>query len=97
MKNGAATLAANFDKATVKATLADLATLEGSIDGSMFSGTNATVGDNAHGLTSGGKFSGSFDGGFYGAKAAEAGATFDFASTNGGAFRGAFGGAKEKP
>ncbi len=97
LENGAATLAANFDKATVKATLDELATLEGSIDGSMFSGTKATVGVNAHGLTSGGKFSGSFDGGFYGAKAAEAGATFDFASTNGGAFRGAFGGAKEKP
>ncbi len=97
LKNGAATLAADFNKATVKATLTDLATLEGSIDGSMFSGTKATVGANAHGLTSGGKFSGSFDGGFYGAKAAEAGAIFDFESTNGGAFRGAFGGAEEKP
>ena len=50
----------------------------------MFSGSKATVGANAHGLTSGGKFSGSFDGGFYGAKAAEAGAIFDFDSTNGG-------------
>ena len=96
MKNGAATLSANFDKATVKATLTDLATLEGSIDGSMFSGTKATVGANAHGLTSGGKFSGSFDGGFYGTKAAEAGAIFDFESTNAGAFSGAFGGAKEQ-
>ena len=96
LKNGAATLAADFNKATVKATLADLATLEGSIDGSMFSGTKATVGANAHGLTSGGKFSGSFDGGFYGAKAAEAGAIFDFDSTNGGSFRGAFGGAKKE-
>ena len=96
LENGAATLAANFDKATVKATLDDLATLEGSIDGSMFSGTKATVGANAHGLTSGGKFSGSFDGGFYGAKAAEAGAIFDFDSTNGGSFRGAFGGAKKE-
>ena len=73
-----------------------MAILEGSIDGSMFSGTKATVGANAHGLTSGGKFSGSFDGGFYGAKAAEAGAIFDFDSTNGGSFRGAFGGAKEE-
>ena len=95
LENGAAKLAANFDKATVKATLDDLATLEGSIDGSMFSGTKATVGVNAHGLTSGGKFSGSFDGGFYGTKAAEAGAIFDFDSTNGGAFRGAFGGNKQ--
>ena len=96
LENGAATLAADFNKATVKATLADLATLDGSIDGSMFSGTKATVGANLHGLTSGGKFSGSFDGGFYGAKAAEAGAIFDFDSTNGGSFRGAFGGAKKE-
>ena len=96
LENGAAKLAANFDKATVKATLDDLATLEGSIDGSMFSGTKATVGVNDHGLTSGGKFSGSFDGGFYGTKAAEAGAIFDFDSTNGGSFRGAFGGAKKE-
>ena len=66
LENGAATLAADFNKATVKATLTDLATLDGSIDGSMFSGTKATVGANAHGLTSGGKFSGSFNGGFYG-------------------------------
>ena len=97
LKNGDATLAADFNKATVKATLTDLATLEGSIDGSMFSGTKATVGANAHGLTSDGKFSGSFDGGFYGTKAAEAGAIFDFESTDAGAFRGAFGGAKEQP
>ena len=97
LENGAAKLTADFNKATVKATLTHLATLEGSIDGSMFSGTKATVGANAHGLTSGGKFSGSFDGGFYGAKAAEAGAIFDFDSTNGGSFRGAFGGAKEQP
>ena len=97
LENGAAKLTADFNKATVKASLTDLATLEGSIDGSMFSGTKATVGANANGLTSGGKFSGSFDGGFYGAKAAEAGAIFDFDSTNGGSFRGAFGGAKEQP
>ena len=97
LKNGAALLKADFDKAEITATLKDLAKLEGTIDGSMFSGSKATVGANAHGLTSGGKFNGSFDGGFYGAEAAEAGAIFDFDSTNGGSFRGAFGGAKEQP
>ncbi len=96
LEDGAAELMADFNKATIKATLTDLATLEGSIDGSAFSGTKATVGANAHGLTSGGKFTGSFDGGFYGAEAAESAGIFDFSSTNGGAFRGAFGGAKDE-
>ena len=94
--DGDAMLTADFAKATITATLTDLATLEGSIDGSMFSGTKATVASsNSHGLTGGGKFTGSFDGGFYGAKAAESAGIFDFSSTNGGAFTGAFGGAKQ--
>ena len=37
---------------------------------------------------------GEFSGGFYGAKAAEAGGIFEFSSESSGAFRGAFGGAR---
>ena len=96
LEDGPAELTADLDKATITADLTGLAMLEGTIDGSMFSGTKATVGaDNIHGLTPGGKFDGSFDGGFYGTKAAESAAIFDFASESSGAFRGAFGGAKE--
>ena len=98
LEHGAAMLGANFGKATITATLTGLATLEGAIDGNMFSGTKATVmGGNPRGLDSDGEFTGSFGGGFYGAKAAEAGGIFDFTSedSEAGAFRGAFGGDKE--
>ena len=95
LENGASMLEANLDKATLKATLTGLATLEGKIDGSSFKGAKATVAaDNMHGLTPGGSFDGMFAGGFYGPKAAEAGGIFDFSSDASGAFRGAFGGAK---
>ncbi len=94
LDHGAATLTANFDKATIEADLDGLATLEGAISDSGFSGTDAS--DIAHSsLASGGSFEGSFSGDFYGSKAAEAGGIFDFASDGSGAFRGAFGGAKE--
>ena len=94
--DGDAELKADFDKDQITADLTGLAKLEGSIAGSMFSGTKATVASsNSHGLTGGGKFTGSFDGGFYGAEAAESAGIFDFSSTNGGAFTGAFGGAKQ--
>ena len=90
--NGTATLTANLDKATLKATLMDLATLEGTLDDNMFSGTKATVtAANVHGLNAG-AFTGEFSGGFYGDKAVEAGGIFDFESTSNGAFRGSFGG-----
>ena len=95
LEHGAATLGADFTKATIKATLGGLATLEGAIDTNMFSGTKATVMDNdPHGLVSDGKFTGSFSGGFYGAKAAEAGGVFAFTSEDAeaGEFSGAFGG-----
>ena len=95
LEHGAAELTADFAKATLKAALMGLAMLEGTLDGSMFSGTKATVGANDHGLTSGGKFTGEFSGGFYGEKAVEAGSIFDFSSTSSGAFRGALGGRKE--
>ena len=91
--NNAATLDADFTKATITATLTGLATLEGAIDTNTFSGTKATVGTNMYNLDSTGKFMGSFSGGFYGSKAAEAGGVFDFTSEDNeaGAFRGAFG------
>ena len=95
LEHGAATLDADFSKATIEATLAGLATLEGTVDTNTFSGTKATVmAEDPHGLDSDGKFTGSFSGGFYGTKAAEAGGVFDFTSEDAeaGAFRGAFGG-----
>ena len=99
LTSGDAALEADFTKATIKATLMGLATLEGAIDTNTFSGTKATaMAGDPHGLDSDGKFTGSFSGGFYGTKAAEAGGVFDFASDDdddganeGGAFRGAFG------
>ena len=96
LEHRAAELEANFGELTLTAELTDLATLSGTIDGSMFEGDTATVEENEFGLTPGGDFDGEFSGGFYGAKAAEAGGVFDFSSDNSGAFRGAFGGAKAK-
>ena len=43
LEHGAATLAANFGKATIKAALTDLATLEGTIDTNTFSGPRQPV------------------------------------------------------
>ena len=94
LTSGDATLAANFTKGEVSATLTGLATLEGDIDGAAFSGDKATVETgNLLGLDSDGDFTGEFSGGFYGAKAAEAGGIFDFTSEDmeEGEFRGAFG------
>ena len=95
LEHGAAELDANFTKATITANLMGLAKLEGAIDTNTFSGTKATVETgNPHSLASDGKFTGSFSGGFYGSKAAEAGGVFDFTSEDAadGEFRGAFGG-----
>ena len=100
LTSGDASLTADFSKATIKAGLTGLATLEGAINTNTFSGTKATVmaGD-PNGLDSDGKFTGSFSGGFYGAKAAEAGGVFDFTSEDAedGAFRGAFGADRKLP
>ena len=95
LTNGVATLNADFGMGEITATLVGLAKLDGTIDTNTFSGTKATVTSDS--LDSDGKFTGSFSGGFYGTKAAEAGGVFDFASDDddganeGGAFRGAFG------
>ena len=98
LQHGAAMLTADLDKSTLTAALSGLATLSGAIDGSTFSGTKAAVatGD-PHGLNTGGTFTGSFGGGFYGDKAVEAGGVFDFTSTDiaDGAFSGAFGGKRD--
>ena len=93
LEHGAATLMANFGKGEITATLTGLATLSGDIDGNMFSGDEASDISAMHGLDAATDFEGSFSGGFYGTKAAEAGGIFDFASDDGegGAFRGAFG------
>ena len=95
LANGPAALTANFDRNTFQGVLTGLATLEGSLSGNGFSGTKATVGENTHGLTAGGTFSGMFEGGIYGPAGEEAGGVFDFSSTSDGAFRGAFGGARD--
>ena len=96
LEDGAVVLTANFDKDEISADLKGLAELEGSIDGNTFSGTKATAeSGNSHGLTAGGTFSGTFSGGFYGSEAAESAGIFNFDGKAAGAFRGAFGGAKE--
>ena len=94
LENGAAMLTADLDKSTLEADLMGLAMLEGTLDGSTFSGMTATVdADNVYGLAADGAFTGMFSGGFYGDGAAEAGGIFDFTSAGiaDGAFRGAFG------
>ena len=98
LNHGGATLAADFEKDTIKATLAELATLSGTIAGSTFSGTSATSVVHAGLHAPDSSFTGSFGGAFYGALAAEAGGTFDFSDgkANGEAFRGSFGGAKDE-
>ena len=92
LTSGDASLSANFGKGEITATLNDLATLSGEISGNTFSGIKAS--DITHtSLDADGKFTGSFSGGFYGTKAAEAGGIFDFTSEDAeaGEFRGAFG------
>ena len=93
LEHGVATIAADFGEGDITATLTDLATLTGAIAG------NTVLGHEGYcyrlsGLDTSADFEGTFNGAFYGAKGAEAGGVFDFASEDneGGAFRGAFGG-----
>ena len=102
-QDGDSMMTADFVKNTVKVELMDLATLEGMISGDAFSGTKVSgvmsdKGDLAV-SADGSKFSGSFSGGFFGAKAAEAGGVFDYTSEDmaDGEFRGAFGARKQEP
>ena len=97
MRNGAAMLTADFGDNEITVDLVGLADLEGDIDGNTFSGTEATVDDGPGGLTDGADFTGTFNGAFFGAQAAEAGGVFNFASEDNedGAFAGAFGGDRQ--
>ncbi len=100
------TLTANFANDTVMVDLYGLATLEGTIKGDWFSGTNVSgvaplsdkpANDFLEADTSGANYTGTFSGGFFGPKAAEAGGVFDYTSEGRkkGEFRGAFGGVKQ--
>ena len=94
VEDGVANLRADFVEDDITVNLVGLATLEGGIDGSGFSGTTATVASsNVHRLTGGADFTGEFNGAFFGIGAAEAGGVFDFRSEDNeaGAFLGAFG------
>ena len=78
-QQGESEMMADFVKDTVTVDLMNLAKLGGAISGDSFSGTKVSevvAGDG--GLDADGTFTGSFSGGFYGAKAAEAGGVFDF-------------------
>ena len=99
LTNGTASLSADFGDGDFTATLDNLAVLEGNIAGNTFSGTEVTsVADTRLNTTAdaGDTYTGSFSGGFYGSKAAEAGGVFDFMSDGmeDGGFRGAFGAAR---
>ena len=93
LKSDPASMFADFGKGTVKATLTNLATLEGDIAGNTFSGDEASDIKTMYGLDADGEFTGEFSGGFYGAKAAEAGGVFAFTSEDqeAGEFSGSFG------
>ena len=100
LESGDASVIADFDDGTIVADLDGLATLSGAVTGTgrnTFSGTKAS--DITHtSLDDEADFHGSFNGAFFGSRGAEAGGVFDFASDDGegGAFRGAFGGKKDK-
>ena len=89
-QSGAADLTANFSTDEFTGDLANLATLEGTLSGNTFAGTDATV-DRAD-MDSSGTFDGSFSGAIYGPDGAEAAGVFSFDGGDAGAFVGAFGG-----
>ena len=98
MQRSGADIEANFGMGDITVTLDTLATLTGAIDGNTFEGTEAEVMDMPLGnLTGGATVTGTFNGGFFGAEAAEAGGVFSFASKDNknGAFTGAFGGDRD--
>ena len=75
------------------------AKLAGTIDGTDFSGVKVTdVGDigGMEATADGAGFTGEFSGAFYGPEAEEVGGVFDFDGEKKGAFRGAFGGGRNK-
>ena len=103
--NGVATIIADFEDEEITATLRDLVVLSGEIAGNSFSGTEAAVHDrdattpgvqNDSGLADDADLMGSFNGAFFGTRAAEVGGVFSFTSDDNedGAVSGAFGGAR---
>ena len=94
-----ATITADFEKNTISATLDNLGTLEGAINGNGFSGAKADVSgaNSALNLDNSGTFTGKFSGSFFGPKAEEAGGVFEFTSEGrkAGEVRGSFGGRRE--
>ncbi len=94
-----ASVTADFGKGSVTVDLRFLATLQGTIDGSGFKGTEVTkvtdISTLAHIYgSSPDDFTGEFSGAFFGPKAPEVGGVFDFTSEGrkAGEFKGAFGG-----
>ena len=96
IRDGAATMTADFDEDEFTAALTGLATLEGTLANNGFSGTKATVDRTSVDLDSDAKFTGEFSGGIYGPKGTEAAGVFDFAGGEAGSFRGAFGGTNQE-
>ena len=98
-QHGVAAIDADFGEGDITVTLMELAKLTGAIDDNTFEGTTAeTMATTKGGVTPGSKdFTGTFNGGFFGDKAAEAGGVFAFVSEDNedGAFNGAFGGDKD--
>ena len=96
LEHGPASITADFGDGDFTAILTGLATLTGEIAGNTFAGTKADTTGNRVGLTGGADFTGAFNGGFFGSKAAEAGGVFSFDSEDNdnedGEFAGAFGG-----
>ena len=103
-QDGTASIMADFTDDEVNITLTGLITLEGDITGNTFMGdtakvhdtdaTTADTVDNTSGLALDAKLEGTFNGGFFGTLAVEAGGVFDFSTKDNkdGAVRGAFGG-----
>ena len=92
-------MTADFEKRSVVVELTDFAEFKGSIDNNKFSGSRASMREGDHKLsTKDNKFTGSFEGAFFGSIAKEAGGVFDYKSVGNkeGAFRGAFGGVRNK-
>ena len=96
LEDGVASMAADFEKMTIEATLTGLATLSGDISGNTFSGTKVSDIERSDLSSDADDFMGSTSGGFFGTRAAEAGGVFSFTSDGNedGAFSGAFGGTR---
>ena len=97
VQNGRATMGAHFVRNTVTINLTGLAGLSGKISGNTFSGDDNATATNTALSAAGGAFTGTVDGAFYGSQGAEVGGVFDYDSLSsvGGAFRGAFGAARD--